>query len=300
MNSDLAGSLDEAALIEERRKRREAIKAKHRDQASPAIMPTSPSSKIEGIPEQPVATHSDQSPAERRIPSHELYQIAYLQMEGRRSIDASRPETPEELMSTNSPILPFVNDDADLANGNAIIESMPQEEEPSAADYDPTMDMQEDKFRQTQQARKDDGHSCAFYESKDKAQNSVRLEDALHGPEPASRFSNNEASDFDMFADEDQNDIFAQKQGFPKPEQSTIESAKATMAASAQAIDMTMLDDWDDNDGYYKVTLGELLDNRYHVQSSLGKGMFSGVVRATDQRTKDLVAIKIIRNNETM
>lgn len=61
-----------------------------------------------------------------------------------------------------------------------------------------------------------------------------------------------------------------------------------------------MLDNWDDPEGYYKVILGELLSGRYHVQANLGRGMFSGVVRATDITTQRLVAIKIIRNNETM
>lgn len=37
---DSVGMLDEVTLIEERRKRREAIKAKHRGQASPLLMQT--------------------------------------------------------------------------------------------------------------------------------------------------------------------------------------------------------------------------------------------------------------------
>jgi len=61
-----------------------------------------------------------------------------------------------------------------------------------------------------------------------------------------------------------------------------------------------MLDNWDDTEGYYKVILGELLDGRYHVQTNLGRGMFAAVVRATELSTKKLVAIKIIRNNDTM
>ena len=33
---------------------------------------------------------------------------------------------------------------------------------------------------------------------------------------------------------------------------------------------------------------------------NLGKGMFSAVVRAMDQVSHKLVAVKVIRNNETM
>ncbi|KAI9593919.1 kinase-like domain-containing protein [Syncephalis fuscata] len=47
--------------------------------------------------------------------------------------------------------------------------------------------------------------------------------------------------------------------------------------------------------------LGEVLDKRYHVYSSLGKGVFSNVVLARDTVDGNTdVAIKIIRNNDTM
>ena len=43
-----------------------------------------------------------------------------------------------------------------------------------------------------------------------------------------------------------------------------------------------------------------MLDNRYHVHSNLGKGVFSSVVKAKDTKECIDVAIKIIRNNDTM
>lgn len=49
---------------------------------------------------------------------------------------------------------------------------------------------------------------------------------------------------------------------------------------------------------------GELLDGRYEVTAAHGKGVFSTVVRAKDLKVvatfPEEVAIKIIRNNETM
>ncbi|OMJ15335.1 Serine/threonine-protein kinase prp4 [Smittium culicis] len=58
---------------------------------------------------------------------------------------------------------------------------------------------------------------------------------------------------------------------------------------------------WDDDDGYYKLILGEVLDDRYEINSVLGQGVFSSVVGAIDKsNNNDSVAIKIIRNNETM
>ena len=68
----------------------------------------------------------------------------------------------------------------------------------------------------------------------------------------------------------------------------------------------TTLDAAADPEGYYQVILGEQLDNgRYQVFSSLGKGMFSNVVRArilspeVGEVGKE-VAIKIVRAQETM
>lgn len=46
--------------------------------------------------------------------------------------------------------------------------------------------------------------------------------------------------------------------------------------------------------------IGEKLEDRYSVHYNLGKGMFSSVVKAVDSTTNTEVAIKIIRNNETM
>ncbi|PPD75623.1 hypothetical protein GOBAR_DD27459 [Gossypium barbadense] len=63
-------------------------------------------------------------------------------------------------------------------------------------------------------------------------------------------------------------------------------------------------DNWDDAEGYYSYRFGEILDGRYEVTAAHGKGVFSTVVRAKDLKAgatvPEEVAIKIIRNNETM
>ncbi|XP_051122127.1 uncharacterized protein LOC127245336 isoform X2 [Andrographis paniculata] len=63
-------------------------------------------------------------------------------------------------------------------------------------------------------------------------------------------------------------------------------------------------DNWDDAEGYYGYRFGEILDGRYEIIAAHGKGVFSTVVRARDLKAKlgdpEEVAIKIIRNNETM
>lgn len=73
-----------------------------------------------------------------------------------------------------------------------------------------------------------------------------------------------------------------------------------THAVGAQKLDETMLDSWADTEGYYRIMIGELLDSRYAVQSILGKGVFSAVVKAIDQDSGESVAIKVIRNNDVM
>lgn len=196
-------------------------------------------------------------------------------------------------MGQDSPTGFVVVDDADLANsgtGGAV-----QEDEPSAADYDPTMDMQEDQLRYDQHHRDEEtlstSHKKAF---PDRHQDFV--------PEVTATISTNSKrkDEYDMFAEGDELDVFEEAAIDLDKDGTRREEKKATLVPQAKALDMSMLDDWDDHEGYYKVILGELLDARYHIQSNLGKGMFSGVVRATDQKTMKLVAIKIIRNNESM
>lgn len=212
----------------------------------------------------------------------------------------SPPTTPGEHSGQISPTAFVVTNDTDLANDNVTADDAEHLDEPSAADYDPTMDMEEDKLRQTQFSRKEEVPSGAYNETA-----VVDLDDLPPGasvdhPKPSQRAPKKLKDEFDMFGDEDEMDMFAEVLSAPDADQAARESAKAVPVPSIKALDMTMLDDWDDPDGYYKVVLGELLDGRYHVQSNLGKGMFSGVVRATDTVTKSLVAIKLIRNNETM
>jgi len=70
----------------------------------------------------------------------------------------------------------------------------------------------------------------------------------------------------------------------------------------AQAIGQTGASgaDWDE-DLYYKAQVGEMMNNRYRVFETLcGKGTFSNVVKCTDEKTKEAVAIKVIRSNDMM
>jgi len=71
----------------------------------------------------------------------------------------------------------------------------------------------------------------------------------------------------------------------------------------AEGVNMTgaSAHDWDDQDGYYKPQLEEMMDERYRVfDDSCGKGVFSNVAKARDKKHNVDVAIKVIRNNDMM
>jgi serine/threonine-protein kinase PRP4 len=158
------------------------------------------------------------------------------------------------------------------------------------------MDMREDKQRDDKR-HNEEVSAVAYDETKPTTEQDVLLPAE---PLPVEEEPRKSKDDFDMFA-EDDDDMFAEEP-IPnsKPNDHLDEGAKAVPIPQAKELDIGMLDNWDDPEGYYKIILGELLNGRYHVQANLGKGMFSGVVRAMDVTTKKLVAIKLIRNNETM
>ncbi|TVY84235.1 Serine/threonine-protein kinase prp4, partial [Lachnellula suecica] len=268
--------LNEEALIEQRRKRREAIKAKYRASATPLLVQAL---QLGDKTENSAPSQKDTTPPAARSASPVV----------------STPSTPVEMQDMGSPADFAILNDQDLANKNGDVAGGDEDDGPSAANYDPTADMREDKQRDVQR-HNDEVSSEAYDETRATAH-----QDVLLPAEPAPSVETaKKAADFDMFAEDDDDDMFAEDSipnGNTAPENG---AAKAVAIPSAKKLDVGMLDDWDDIEGYYKIILGELLDGRYHVQANLGKGMFSGVVRASDTETNKLVAIKLIRNNETM
>jgi serine/threonine-protein kinase PRP4 len=212
-----------------------------------------------------------------------------LNLSGAESPATSTPGTP----GPGSPTDLMITNDQDLANKNGDIGDA-DDDGPSAADYDPTMDMREDQ-RRGDHKHSDEVPSGAYDETKPTTEQDV----LLHVEVPVEEVPKKSKDDFDMFAEDD--DMFAEDDAAAdKLHDNLDEFAKAVPIPQAKELDIGMLDNWDDAEGYYKIILGELLNGRYHVQASLGKGMFSGVVRAMDVTSKKLVAIKLIRNNETM
>lgn len=173
-------------------------------------------------------------------------------------------------------------DENNLWNKHAIAKA-DQDDGPSAADYDPTSDMKEDERRDELR------HGQVVLHGESHA-----VETAGHKPEAPlpSKPEKNEDDDFDMFADDFDEDKYTTK--------------VAPVIAPVEAIELEQANarggilEGADQDGYYKIRVGEILNGRYQVQATLGRGMFSSVVGALDVTTKKTVAIKIIRNNDAL
>jgi serine/threonine-protein kinase PRP4 len=283
------GPVDETALIEERRKRREALKAKYRNQETPLLVQalhlgtdaiSSGSSSVRTL------HAAEQSSQPETLDQNE--HLSHL-----KSVDPTSPQTPKE---------PLVSpEEIDFKHGEVLANSYScsvagDEEESSAADYDPTVDMQEERARHDKRL---------FNENTSIPDNAERrvLEQHESGPGRSHPTASQGQADepqkrkdpFDMFADDDDDDDMFGEAPL-KPEM----PVGATDAKTGQALDVKMMDNWDDAEGYYMTIPGELFESRYHVLQNLGRGMFSSVVRATDTKTNKLVAIKIVRNNDTM
>lgn len=267
--------VDDATLIEQRRKRREALKAKYKSQPKPLLVQALQlggdawsSNSVTETP-TPAGTRSGTTNSfldKASCPSD--FDLTLLL--GSPAVASPQPS------DLGSPV-PTSGQDDDVFNHDKMAVSREDNDEASAADYDPTKDMQEDRAREDRRLHHTDA---------DKGNNEIQEPNASRKVHADSKL------EFDMFADDDDDDMFAVEH--------TIKALSQDTSKKPKELAQNLLDNWDDPDGYYRVILGELLDGRYHVLANLGKGMFSGVVRATDNKTEKLVAIKIIRNNETM
>ncbi|KAI9929119.1 U4/U6 small nuclear ribonucleoprotein prp4 [Aspergillus wentii] len=260
-----AESVDEATQMEARRKRREAIRAKYRGQATPL--------RLQALQ---IGGDTDSSTPSTDTPQAETPPI-------------SPAQTPNETPGDAFPDFK-VGKDADLVNEDAPVDGA-DKDEPSAADYDPMLDMKAERQRHDSKPTNGEVSSGAYDETQTSKQ------DVLIPDTPAQPPTQTKTKDpYDMFAEDDGDDMFAED----TQETAQPAHASATAVPQPRELDISMMDNWDDPEGYYNVRLGELINGRYHVQQNLGKGMFSSVVRATDSKTGHLVAVKIIRQNDTM
>jgi len=171
----------------------------------------------------------------------------------------------------------------------------------SAADYDPTRDKKDDEEKRRKDAEA--GEDVA----EPAKQEPVPVEDEYEEVEIEEDDEDDDVDMFAAFGDEVQ----------PKKKRKVMVRRKKNGGGEEQlakpkvASVLDVVDNVDDTDGYYRITPGEILDDgRYQVTISLGKGMFSGVVKAKvlkavdQERRQDVVgkevAIKVIRSQESM
>ncbi|KAI0854423.1 kinase-like protein [Daldinia vernicosa] len=202
----------------------------------------------------------------------------------------SSPNSPARVLQEGmSPAAIEISNDQELINIHGKFKGT-DDDGPSAADYDPTVDMREDELRDELRH----GHIGPHGETlppEEKAEIAI-----IEEPQTAEKPKTDDDDDFDMFAEEFDEEKFAA----PKPTHldTTVDDHKAPLAVIQPNAGGIL--EGDDKDGYYKIRIGEIMDGRYQVQTTLGKGMFSGVARAVDITSKKLVAIKMMRNNDAL
>jgi serine/threonine-protein kinase PRP4 len=200
---------------------------------------------------------------------------------------STSPQTPRDTSGPPSPADLSLDKNEDIVKADADPMLEEDEDEPSAADYDPTFDMQEERSRHDKKFFNED---VSVRDDQDEHQVIEPTQQATISSPPKKP-----KDAFDMFAEDEDDDLDMFAEAPAKPAKDLKTETKV-----AQALDVNLMDNWDDPEGYYNAILGELIQGRYHVQQNLGRGMFASVVRACDNKTSHDVAIKIIRNNESM
>ncbi|KAI5866420.1 kinase-like protein [Durotheca rogersii] len=263
--------VDVDAEIERRRRRREELLAKSRGATPMLVQALQASEKTNAA-----------SPGQTRASTP-------LAAEGNtpRSVVSSPHSPARGLQEGMSPAVLEISNDQDLINTHG--ESRGTDDDgPSAADYDPTVDMREDELRDELRH----GHAGAHGETLPSTQDVAPAEE----PQRQERSKKDDDDDFDMFAEEFDEEKFA------APKTADLDTTVDDRKVPAALVEPNAggILEGDDKDGYYKIRIGEIIDGRYQVQTTLGKGMFSGVARAVDITSKKLVAIKMMRNNDAL
>ncbi|PON25727.1 CMGC/DYRK/PRP4 protein kinase [Trichoderma gamsii] len=277
---DEAEAFDEEAEIERRRKRRGELLAKS-SSATPLLLHA-----------VGAATSKAQALSPASLQSDTPLQSQHSDSKASQSPGSNFP-SPRSPMSHDAPspggIDPF--DDKDLMNSHGAVKAN-DEDGPSAADYDPTVDMVEDErrheLRHGQVVIHGEPEPVAVLEQ------NPTIDVPSAPPQKPSAGEGDDDDDFDMFAENFDEDKYASKA------QANDTAASAEANDAVEAADKGGILEGDDKDGYYKIRIGEILKGRYQIQATLGRGMFSGVARAVDITTKQLVAIKMMRNNDAL
>lgn len=204
--------------------------------------------------------------------------------------DVGSPATPAESTASppfNSPRFPDLDsvppspDITVVGKQEALSEgASPAANGPSAADYDPTQDMLDDRIRAEKRTQVAELSASDYDETKPEMLSTL--------PAEKSQAAKKKKKELDMFSfSDDEDDDGAESEG---------DNHKGTV------LDAKLLDNWDDKDGYYKLISNELVNaGRYRMVRNLGRGVYANVAQAEDTKNRgQFVAIKIIRRNDAM
>ncbi|WRT63944.1 uncharacterized protein IL334_000871 [Kwoniella shivajii] len=328
--SILEEEVDTEKILEERRKKREEIMAKFRANGGKAPVLTTPKLAQGELPGPGTGAESVTSAGTRTGYQTGLSATGatpLLKQLGTQSITGLLPNTSAPTPIGHSPSLAStpLGHDFDLTkNADTVGEAeLPAETRGegvgadmmiSAADYDPTNDTMAD-----QEKRRKDMEAMQIKPS-DVASGvgeptTIEVKEEEDEYEEVEIEEEEEDDEFDMFA------AFGDEPKEKKKRKVTIRRLKngtqqngskpEYIKKPASTIAAEVVDNMDDTEGYYRITPGEIMDDgRYQVTISLGKGMFSGVVKAkvlkavNQERRQDVVgkevAIKVIRSQESM
>lgn len=286
--------IDEEAEIERRRKRREEILAKS-SSATPLLL-HAVGAIGKARASSPASTQADtpmRSPAEVATPQTPRSSKLIAGPEGRLSFaNSSDFASPRSPGSHDEPSPGGINllDDRELMNSHGKAKA-DDEDGPSAADYDPTADMAEDErrdeLRHGQVVLHGEPHALATTQQPQEETKETKPQKTAD--------DDDDDDDFDMFAEDFDEDKYA-----TKPVETIAPLENDGAVPESQPAGQGGILEGDDKDGYYKIRIGEVLNGRYQIQAALGRGMFSGVARAVDITNKQLVAVKIMRNNDAL
>ncbi|WVR05712.1 hypothetical protein IAU60_002736 [Kwoniella sp. DSM 27419] len=326
----LEEELDPEKVLEERRRKREEIMAKFRANGGKAPVVTTPKALTGDLPGPGSGAESVTSGGTRTG-----LQTGYttngasslFKSLGARSASVLPPGTSAPTPVGHSPSLAStpLGHDFDLTKaadsaGDAALPAETRSEAVgadmmiSAADYDPSQEaiLDQEKRRKDMEAVR------------------VKPQDIADGVgEPvADVIKVDEEDEYEEVEieeddDEDEDDMFAafgDEEKEKKKRKVVVRRLKQGASANgrpeiikkpASTIAPELADNADDAEGYYRITPGEIVDDgRYQVTITLGKGMFSAVVKAkvlkavNQERRQDVVgkevAIKVIRSQESM
>ncbi|KAI9473735.1 MAG: kinase-like domain-containing protein [Benjaminiella poitrasii] len=206
-------------------------------------------------------------------------------------IQMSKSLTEDKIESTPSPTGTDTNiENIDVTMENKLSES--PSHQISAADYDPSMDKDLHHSRsETDLLKKKD--------DQEKVMDGVNSQADMLASDYTEKLEQSRTTstitEIDMFSDN--LDMFVAAADITT---TTAADQNALMTNVTASTNPNLTDNWDDPEGYYSTRIGEILDGRYQILANLGRGVFSSVVKAKDQKTNEEVAIKLIRNNETM